>query len=235
MYRVEDKYQLNNLQMYILEHRISSILNPDFHSGTTGYEISSIYFDDMYDTHYEDTIDGIDKRDKYRIRIYNNSFETINLEVKHKLHNRIKKDSCRITYEEYLQLMDSTPLSNSNYGSLDGASQNLAISQFNTAIKTRGLVPKVIVTYHRNAYINEAGNVRITFDRNVRACKNFSLFGQEECYSDSVSLLDDAESAILEVKYDEFLPDYIANTLELGSLWQTSYSKYALCRDTILI
>lgn len=221
MYRVEDKYMLNKPNMFILEHRISTILQPDMYSGAEGYNISSVYFDDLFDTCFNDTLDGIEDRDKYRIRIYNNSFDVIKLEVKHKKRNRISKDSCSITYEQLKALLQGEPILGDN---------NPTIRQFNLAISERGLRPKVIVTYERNAYVYDAGNVRITFDRNVRASRDIDRFGQPDLIYDTVDNVDDLED-IVEVKYDEFLPAFIADNLEMGQMVQVSFSKYGLCRE----
>ena len=38
---------------------------------------------------------------------------------------------------------------------------------------------------------------------------------------------------ILEVKYDELIPDYINQILELGRLEQTTFSKYYIARQMI--
>jgi hypothetical protein len=35
---------------------------------------------------------------------------------------------------------------------------------------------------------------------------------------------------LMEVKFDEFLPDYIYRALMLDNLQQTAFSKYYLCR-----
>lgn len=220
MYRVEDKYILSDADMYILEHRISTILAPDYYSAKGAYTISSMYFDDIYDTHLNDTVDGVDIRDKYRIRIYNNRLDTIKLEVKHKQYNRILKLSCSITADEMKQLADGNTIIGSHP----------AISMFNDAILERALRPKVVVNYERSAYVCDAGNVRITFDRNVRASKDVSRFANSGLFFDQITTSGESHS-VLEVKYDELLPEYIANTLEIGQLFQTSYSKYGLCRE----
>ena len=52
----------------------SYVLKADSHS-TNGYTITSAYFDDLCDSYLRDTIDGNRLRQKYRIRIYNRSFE----------------------------------------------------------------------------------------------------------------------------------------------------------------
>ena len=99
---------------------------------------------------------------------------------------------------------------------------------FHIAMSQRKLVPKVIVAYERKAYIYEPGNVRITFDRNIRASNQIGLFGRQEI---SYDILRQENDAVLEVKYDEFMPEFILQMLETGNMRQTSYSKYRLCRE----
>lgn len=108
-----------------------------------------------------------------------------------------------------------------------------AINQFNLALKTKCLRPKVIVTYDRCAYVCANGNVRITFDRNVRKSEAFDLFGNPDLYHTPIDSVPEYND-ILEVKYDEYLPSYIADTLEIGNMWQISFSKYALCREATI-
>jgi hypothetical protein len=100
-------------------------------------------------------------------------------------------------------------------------------TNFALAIRNRGLKPKVIVTYERKAFVYETGNVRITFDRNVRGSNRIDLFGDKNLLYEYPK----DYNAILEVKYDEFLPDFIAQSLEIDSMWQVSYSKYKICRE----
>ena len=70
------------------------------------------------------------------------------------------------------------------------------------------------------------GNVRITFDRNVRASGRTEDFGKSNISYDFLREYD----KVLEVKYDEFIPDFLVQLLELGNMQQTAYSKYQLCR-----
>ena len=98
---------------------------------------------------------------------------------------------------------------------------------FNEKILTSNLKPKVIVTYNRSAYLYESGNTRITFDSNVRSSNQIELFGNKDLYYDSIDDL----NYILEVKYDEFLPDFIAQSLNMNSIRQISFSKYRTCRE----
>ena len=96
MYRVEDIFFCSEEEFCLLQARLGAVLKSDAnHDGS--YQITSVYFDDWTDTHLWNTIDGSREREKYRIRIYNDSFDAIKLEVKNKQYNRINKVSATIT------------------------------------------------------------------------------------------------------------------------------------------
>lgn len=222
MYRVEDKYICNESELALLQARLGTVLRPDDNQRSdTGYTVSSVYFDDLSDSHLRDNIDGVSQRQKYRIRIYNNSLDVIKLEIKHKHYNRIMKQSCRITEAQLKTLLSG------NCIALENMSMDNPIALFNLAIKTRGLRPKVIVEYDRKAYVFSSGNVRITLDKNLRAGTHIENFGKKGIILNQIKGMQN----ILEIKYDEFLPGFIAQMLEIGNMNQTSYSKYRLCRE----
>lgn len=221
MYRVEDKYICTDMQLVTLQSRMETVLRPDDNgSGADGYSIESLYFDDLSDSCLRDTVDGVNRRSKYRIRIYNDSLDVIKLEVKTKRDNRILKRSKTITRAQMECLMQGDCIED------EGSAEDPA-TLFNLAIRTQGLRPKVIVAYERKAYVYEPGNVRITFDRNVRASSRVEAFGQKNISYDFLQEYD----KVLEVKYDEFIPSFLLQLLETGSMWQSAYSKYQLCRE----
>ena len=164
----------------------------------------------------------MNRRSKYRIRIYNDSLDVIKLEVKTKRDNRIFKRSKTITRAQMESLMRGECIE-------DGASAEDPATLFNLAIRTQGLRPKVIVAYERKAYVFEPGNVRITFDRNVRASGRVEDFGRKNKSYDFLQEYD----KVLEVKYDEFIPDFLLQLLETGRMRQSAYSKYQLCRECV--
>lgn len=217
MYRVEDKYTMPSSDFFLLENRIKNILPLD---NNHNYKISSLYFDDMHDTDLIDTIDGNPIRKKMRIRIYDDSFDIIKLEIKYKSYSRIDKKSCIISKDEMHSLINGSPI---RWSEDSNNPRNL----FNEKILTSNLKPKVIVTYNRSAYLYESGNTRITFDSNVRSSNQIELFGNKDLYYDSIDDL----NYILEVKYDGFLPDFIAQSLNMNSIRQISFSKYRTCRE----
>ena len=221
MYRVEDKYNCTEAELTMLQARMEAVLRPDENEGgPEGYSITSLYFDDLRDSCLQDTVDGVNRRNKYRIRIYNDSLDLIKLEVKTKQDNRIRKQSKTISRTELESLMQGECI-------VEKGSFEDPATQFNLAIKEGGLRPKVIVAYERKAYIYEPGNVRITFDRNVRASSRVESFGQKNISYDFLQEYD----KVLEVKYDEFIPDFLLQLLETGNMQPSAYSKYQLCRE----
>lgn len=223
MYRVEDKFFCSERDLFLLQARLHTVLKPDENqTDVEGYCITSVYFDDLFDTHLQDTVDGNRLREKYRIRIYNGSFDVIKLEIKYKQDNRVMKRAQSITPDQMRELMNGCCIQ------VGEESMDDPITLFNLAITNRGLRPKIIVEYDRSAYVYEPGNVRITLDRNIRASNQLEAFarGEKLTYEYEKEL-----AQVLEVKYDEFLPGFIAGMLETGNLKQTSYSKYRMCRE----
>lgn len=219
-YRVEDKFCCGVQEMYQLQRRLDAVLLTDgYGNGTGGYTVSSLYFDDFMDSCLADTEAGSNRRRKYRIRIYNRSLDVIKLEIKEKRDNRVCKRTKRISAGEMERLKSGQCIAD------EGTGQDPAFL-FNLAIRTRGLLPKVIVTYERMAYLYAPGNVRITFDRNVRAGQRVEEFGKEVFHD-----FNREEDAVLELKYDAFLPSFIPQLLEQNSLRQTAFSKYRICRN----
>ena len=92
---------------------------------------------------------------------------------------------------------------------------------------TRRLRPVVIVEYERIPYVYKNGNVRITLDTNIRSSCAVDRFLEEQIPNRPVM---PAGQQLLEVKYDEYLPDFIYRALQLHSLRQTAFSKYYICR-----
>jgi hypothetical protein len=94
-----------------------------------------------------------------------------------------------------------------------------------TKIRYQNLRPRNIVEYHREAYVYRAGNVRITFDSNIRTSNSIAGFLNPE-----LTTIPAAGSIILEIKYDGFLPDIIRDLLQIGCRNQTEFSKYVVAR-----
>ena len=97
------------------------------------------------------------------------------------------------------------------------------------SMNTRMLHAVNIVEYEREAFVEKNGNVRITFDMNIGASYDVKRFFDKDIYAGPTM---EAGAHILEVKYDELLPDYIRKILDIGSLQRTAFSKYYFARQT---
>ena len=223
-YRVEDKYLCKEIDLQILNNKLKTILEKDKNiKNENGYNIRSVYFDDYFNTFYRDTDSGVDNRIKIRIRIYDKNDKIIKLEIKEKLNGCTKKSACLINKKICEKLLNGLYLEESEC-------DNLILKQINMLMKTKILRPKVIVEYDRYVFINEIGNVRISFDRNIRTSSNISLFFEKNIYP--IPVLENNEH-ILEVKYDNFLPSYIKNILAEKYLEKISFSKYNASINTL--
>lgn len=220
-YRHEYKYLVSNAQIMLLKSRIQSIMKPDPHVGGNGiYNIRSVYFDDYYNRCFYENEQGLDPREKFRIRIYNCSSERISLECKRKECGKTLKTSCRLTKEQADILLQGKAID--DYGLVPPL-----LRKMNIEIQTRMLKPVVIVEYERIPYIYKNGNVRVTFDTNVSSSVDISRFYDIDIPKRPIMPVG---NQLLEVKFDEYLPDFIYNSLNLDSLQRTAYSKYYLCR-----
>lgn len=221
MYRHEFKYLINTSQLKLLEHRLDSIMKLDPHVDETGrYQIRSLYFDDLYNTCFYEKEDGTDPREKYRIRIYNGSTDRIRLELKRKEAGKIQKKSCKMTLEQTRRLVNGGRLEWEE--DMDPLLKKLYILQ-----ETKGMKPKTIVEYERVPYVNKEGNVRVTLDLDVRASSDVSSFLDKETKCRPIMPLG---RQLMEVKWDEFIPDHIFRSIQIEGLTQTTFSKYYLCK-----
>ena len=220
-YRNEIKYLVSETHLVLLENRIRNLIQPDRHAGADGtYQIRSLYFDDFENTYYRENEMGTDPREKFRIRIYNGDPGRISLELKKKQHCMTQKLSCLLTEEQCRELMAGRPLP-------ADPSYPPVLQKMNLLMKTRLLKPKVIVEYDRTPFVEKLGNTRVTFDRNIRSSNAVASFLEKRVPARPIM---PAGKQILEVKYDEFLPDYLYRNLQLSHLRQTTFSKYYLCR-----
>ena len=222
--RHELKFFISPIQYQVLSRTLKATLNPDPNGDENNQcHIRSLYFDTAYDSALYDKINGTANRDKYRIRIYNFSDQMIRLECKSKFRDLISKRSVRITRDLAEQLISADPTG------LESTASGLVSDTFRE-MRTNLLHPVVIVDYLREAYLHPAEEVRITFDMQLRSGLNsVDMFNP---YLPTVPPFDHDE-IILEVKYNQVLPPYIANLLTYAlrdGACRSAISKYVYCR-----
>lgn len=220
-YRHEYKYIIDSCQAALLEARVSMLMQRDSHAGADGtYLIKSLYFDDYNDSCFWEKEDGYNERSKFRIRYYDNDTKFMRLEKKSKKNGMTCKESCFITEKMCRSLMQ---------GHIPKVREDMSqkMQELLTEMKLRSLLPKVIVVYERKPYVCSMGNVRVTFDRNLSSSNDIEHFLEGNMVLRPIM---PKGQSLLEVKWDELLPEYISEHLSLESLQWSAFSKYCLCR-----
>lgn len=218
-FRNECKHQVTEFDLIGLRQRLNAVAKRDrFSIGEDGYLIKSLYFDNCYDKALNERIMGINNREKFRIRFYNNDASFIRLEKKSKLNGLCLKQSAQISKEQVQAILDGE-------ASWAKASDDELICELRAKMQYQMLRPKNIVVYDREAYVYEPGNVRVTIDSNIRGSSSIQhfLLGDEA----DLKLFN---QIVLEVKWDEFLPQIIRDVVQLNDVKTSNFSKYAATR-----
>ena len=221
-YRHELKFKISNAAAEVLKQKLSLILDKDkfayYKDGS--YLIKSLYFDDRESSSYYEKMDGVLYRKKYRIRMYNDDETFIRLEKKMKHNNFTAKEQILISKDIYSKILN---------GKIDEIDKPKGLLlEFINDYKTKGLVPSIIVEYHRLAFTYPISEVRITFDSNVQSgLYNYDLFDTKYPRFDVL----EPGMQVLEVKFNEVLPLHIANILNDIPSAREAVSKFAICRS----
>jgi len=218
--RHELKYQIDTLQHQVLQRKLATVLKLDPNVRSRGcYTVRNLYFDDLRDTALHEKQAGIPYRKKYRLRIYNHSDAFIKFERKTKINQYVLKESLRISRCEADRIIggDVSFLSNSNH----------VLREFCRESRCRLMRPVVIVEYEREAYVHPVGNVRITFDTGLRIGLGPTSFFDRNCCT--MGILNRPE-IIMEVKYNEVLPQFICGLFPNTIRPQSAIGKYVICR-----
>lgn len=194
-------------------------MQPDLNSTDGKYFIRSLYFDNLEDKALLEKINGVNIREKFRIRSYNGDNSFIKLEKKSKINGLCLKETEILSAEETAMIIagetDWMPLS-----------EKTLVRELYTKMKNEGLLPKTIVDYKREAFVFPAGNVRVTLDYDIRT----GITSTDFLNFESTAVPAGNAPIILEVKWDEFLPDVIRDIIQLENRRSSAFSKYAACR-----
>ena len=218
-YRHEWKHEISYGDMLILRQRLSAVMKRDPHAIDGKYLIRSLYFDNASDKALREKIDGVNVREKFRIRYYNGDTSVIHLEKKSKRGGLCLKDSVTLSAEQAQSIADG------NWGWMMKSGVPL-IQELYSKMMSQGLRPKTIVDYTREPFVFAPGNVRVTLDYHIRTGMNSTDFLNPDC----VTVPAGDCPIILEVKWDEYLPDIIRDIVQLTDCRSGAFSKYAACR-----
>lgn len=219
--RHECKHIISLSEDIELASRLRKLFRHDGHADSHGiYRVSSLYFDTPCDKALRQKIDGVNCREKFRLRYYNGDLSFIRLEKKMKLGGLCGKYSAKLTAGQAEQLLGG------DLAFLLESEDPLLLELYS---KMRGqlLRPRTIVTYDREAFFYGPGNVRVTIDRNLRTgLRNTDFLNPRLSHADVSE-----KTAVLEVKYDAFLPELVRQAVQVPNRRTSAFSKYAVCRQ----
>ncbi|MCL2051247.1 MAG: polyphosphate polymerase domain-containing protein [Lachnospiraceae bacterium] len=225
--RREIKFELSKAEYLVAKNRIALLLDCDKNAGKAagkdGYFVRSIYFDDLRETAFTEKVNGVFDRRKFRIRTYNNDLGFIKLECKEKFNRWISKKSARIDEKACESLLNCDfPVSFAN--------EEGVLKEFYFAAKESGLRPVIGVDYYREAFIYPASNLRITFDRQLRASclSEFAIVKPKEKEEFSVPAYHN-DSVVMEIKFDDFMPEIVRAVIPYETGKPLAISKYRMC------
>lgn len=214
-YRHEQKIEISHGDLLALRSRLRAVMKTDPHAPEGRYVIRSLYFDNDKNKALREKLDGVNQREKFRLRFYNEDTNFIRLEKKSKINGLCRKESVTLTVAQAKELLAG-----------EMSAEAPLTRELLVKMRSQGLKPKTLVEYTREAYIFAPGNVRVTLDYNIRTGLNGTDFLNPDC------ILVPAKDApaILEVKWDEYLPDIIRDLIQLPGHRVGAFSKYAACR-----
>lgn len=218
-FRHELKHEISLSDRLAVAARLSAVAKRDLNSIDGKYEIRSLYFDNIKDKALLEKVNGVNFREKFRLRCYNGDTSYIVLEKKSKINGLCNKVSTVISEDEVRKILADD---------IDfmAKSDRALMCELYSKMKSQCLRPKTIVDYTREAFTYAPGNVRVTLDYNIRTGINSKDFLNPNCVTVPVA----ENITVLEVKWDEFLPEIIRDAVSLKGTRSTAFSKYAVCR-----
>ena len=218
-YRHEWKHEIRYSDLLAIRQRLRAVARPDSHAKEGKYLIRSLYFDNLFDKALREKIDGVDRREKFRIRYYNGDLSLIHLEKKSKVNGLGTKYSAPLSPEEAQAIADG------NWGWMLSSGRPL-VQELYCKMRYQGIKPMTIVDYTREPFIYRPGNVRVTFDYDIRTGMRCTDFLNPDC----VTIPAGDAGVILEVKWDAWLPSIIRDAVQTPGRRVCAFSKYAQCR-----
>ena len=218
-FRHEWKHEINHADLLVLRHRLNAVMQRDENAVDGKYLIRSLYFDNPADKALREKLDGVNNREKFRIRLYNHDPGLIHLEKKSKRNGLGCKEQAELAAAEAQAIVDG------DWEWMKNAERPL-LRELYIKMQSQGLRPKTIVDYTREPFVFGPGNVRVTLDYDLRTGLRCTDFLDRDC----VTIPAPDNAAILEVKWDEFLPDLIRDLVQIPGRRTAAFSKYAACR-----
>lgn len=229
--RFEYKYLVPNSLVGKIRADISSFMVLDEyarkrHDGE--YTVRSIYYDSPQFSCYQEKVDGVKLRNKYRIRGYNTISDQsiIFLEIKHKNTNCVSKSRAPIFYKDRFEILTSSNIDDFILSFSGNGKEKKDAYKFLYYYRLKNLRPAVLVIYDREAFHGKFDpSLRVTFDKNLRSViyPNLNQLDNEDS---AKSVLNN--DFILEIKFYGSLPAWIRALINKYGLIRESLSKYTM-------
>lgn len=217
-YRHEYKYPISYPDYLVLTQKLRTLMWRDSHADENGsYRITGLYFDNCFDKALKEKLHGVNRREKFRLRYYGENSDTVFLEKKQKINELCLKNSALLTRGDCMRILRG------ELEVLECLSEPL-LAEFVFKQRTQLLRPSSVVRYVREPYVYEPGNVRVTFDSQLSTGLCVDSF-----FDPAPTPITDG-SMIMELKYDEFLPQIIRELVQPYCPQLQAFSKYAACR-----
>ena len=218
-YRHEWKIALDPGDLFVLRQRLRAVMQPDAHAVDGRYRIRSLYFDTPEDRALREKLDGVSRREKFRIRYYNGDTGFIQLEKKCKRGGLGWKEQTQLTERQ------ARDIAAGRFNAVDPGGDAL-LGELCRKARTERLRAKTIVDYTREPFVYGPGNVRVTLDEDIRTSLSCVDFLDPRC----VTVPAPDARPLMEVKWDAFMPDIIRDAVQLPGRQVGAFSKYAACR-----
>ncbi len=222
--RFEFKYIIKkDISKMIQEEVKNFTMNDEYNKKSEKYFVRSLYFDNKIFANFNEKIDGIKNRHKFRIRAYSKKKDDLiplYLEMKGRNNQRTFKNRTKIKNEDldvFCGLKDLFDLKKKY-------SENSLINQFIFDTYRKKIFPQVVIDYNRRALLSKNGlYFRLTFDSDIYACSSNSIFDKTHNWKVCIPGND-----ILEVKFDLTIPPWFHRIIQNYQLKRISVSKFVL-------
>lgn len=192
------------------------------------YEVRSLYFDSNFRHSLLEKRDGIGIRRKLRIRYYpdyhKGDQEYVFIEIKKKINDNVAKSRVYVPLEKSLSILDNNhPEAKAFYKTASTQDKN-TLKEIWFLYKKFNLKPVCIVSYKRQPFLSKVEkSFRLTFDRNVMVRNyNFDLH-----FGGGPKLIVPRSICIMEVKFNNFIPNWAIKIIHKNDCIQYKISKYA--------
>jgi len=225
--RYEFKYFIKKKISQEIKNQVNEFMEIDQHASSNPdkeYFVRSIYFEDDFNSNFDEKVDGHKIRKKFRVRLYGKNLDSSplfletkgrNLERTYKRRIKIDKTDIDLIKQPKFIYKLSKKYPNSQ-----------TVNEFIFESYRKNLKPKIVVDYTRKPYVNKYGlYFRLTFDQNI-SCIN--LDNNFDNYNKNHSILCKAGYTVLEVKFDRSIPAWFHRIIQSYNLRRQSISKFVL-------